>query len=104
MKALYERAKQKNETVVTIIGNDILDNSQRVITFCHPINADGKFLGAIYWETELSKTFERYIVPSSFQTSSLPFLEIKYPQKDNQVNQQDLVFRVNINDEDFDIL
>lgn len=79
MNALYERAKSKNETVVTIIGNDILDNSLRVITFCHPINSDGKFFGAIFWETEISKTFERYIVPSSFQQSSLPFMEIKYP-------------------------
>lgn len=67
MKALHERAKYKNDTVMTIIGNDILTNSKRVITFCHPINSDGEFLGVIYWETELSKTFfEKYIVPSSF--------------------------------------
>lgn len=79
MKALYESAKSKNDTVITIIGKDIQTDSRRVLTMCHPINSDGRFLGALFWESEKSATFERFVVPSSFLNSSLPFIEIKYP-------------------------
>lgn len=85
MKALYERAKFKNETVITIVGKDIQTDSRRVITMCHPINSDGKFLGAIFWESEKRETFERFVVPRSFQSSSLPFMEIKYPKQNEDV-------------------
>ena len=85
MRALYERAKFKNETVITIVGKDIQTDSRRVITMCHPINSDGKFLGAIFWESEKRETFERFVVPRSFQSSSLPFMEIKYPKQNEDV-------------------
>lgn len=102
MRELYERAKSKNRTVLTIIGNDILTNSKRVVTFGHPINARGKFAGIIIWESDIEKIFERHLVPKSFQSSSLPFMEIVYPKKQDEIFQSDLLFRVNINDDHYE--
>ena len=83
MRALYEKAIEYNRTVVGMIGKDILTNSKRVVTYGHPINANGDLLGVIFQESDLTQVIERYWVPVSFQSSSLPFLEIKYPHKDN---------------------
>lgn len=54
MRELYERATSKNCTVLTIIGNDVLTNSKRVVTFAHPINANEKSLGVIFWESDIN--------------------------------------------------
>ena len=105
MKALYEKAIEYNRTVVGMIGKDILTNSKRVVTYGHPINANGDLLGVIFQESDLTQVIERYWVPVSFQSSSLPFLEIKYPKKQGKIGESDdLLFRLNINDEEWDIM
>lgn len=80
MKALYEKAKSKNDTVIGIIGKDILTNTNRVVTYARPINANGMQIGVLFKESDLNKNIERHWIPKSFKASNLPFLEITYPQ------------------------
>lgn len=99
MRDLYEKALFMNDTVVGIIGKDILTNTKRVVTYAHPIFANGQQVGVIFQESDLIQSIERYWVPVSFQKSSLPFLEIKYAKKLDKLQQSELLFRLNINDE-----
>lgn len=54
MRDIYEKAKSKNETVIGMTGKDILTNSQRVVTYGHPINANGMLVGVIIKESDLT--------------------------------------------------
>ena len=74
---IYHSCKQKS--VQSYSEFDIAESRFLRATVCYPIKENGKFIGAMIWESQADTTFEEVIIPNSFLKKQYPFIQFRLP-------------------------
>jgi len=69
-----------NDTIITFSDFDCNTHSQRIVKVAHPLrNSFGSIGGVIVFEYNNNLIYNDNIIPPSFKTSGIPFVQFKTP-------------------------